>query len=105
MGRPRLARTLMGASILALSAACSSGGSATVDAGAGATRLGAPIDAGRGGRLDFAAPCQANDQCMSGLCFSFGDGTMACTITCTTSDQCPAGSQGKKCNNKGVCRT
>ena len=53
----------------------------------------------------FGACCTENSQCTSGVCHAFGDGTQACTQTCSSSADCPEGSQGKKCNGKGVCRT
>ena len=57
-----------------------------------------------GGTLGFGAPCESSDQCVSGVCFEFGDGTKGCTQKCASADDCPPGSQGKKCNNQGVCR-
>ena len=53
----------------------------------------------------FASCCTANSECTSGVCFKFGDGTQACTEKCKTAADCPSGSQGKKCNGQGYCRT
>jgi len=53
----------------------------------------------------FGVCCTDNSQCASGVCHQFGDGTQACTVTCSSNADCPDGSQGKKCNGKGVCRT
>ncbi len=52
----------------------------------------------------FGQCCTDNAQCGSNVCYTFGDGTQACTLNCTTSDECPEGSQGKKCNQEKVCR-
>lgn len=53
----------------------------------------------------FGDCCTESSQCTSGVCHEFGDGTHECTIACSTSSDCPEGSQGKKCNNQKVCRT
>jgi len=53
---------------------------------------------------DFGKSCTADSDCHGGTCFAFGDGTQLCTFPCTTAEQCPAGSQGKKCNGQGRCR-
>ena len=53
----------------------------------------------------FGDCCTEASQCASGVCHKFGDGTQACTQTCGSAADCPEGSQGKKCNNQGVCRT
>jgi hypothetical protein len=53
----------------------------------------------------FADPCSTDCECASNLCFTYGDGTSACTIECSSNDECPEGSQGKKCNGQGVCRS
>lgn len=57
-----------------------------------------------GATLEFAAPCETSDQCKSGVCYEFGDGTKGCTLKCGSADDCPEGSQGKKCNREGICR-
>ena len=77
---------------LALLAGCG-GSSSAADAGAcAATKA-------------FGEACTDNCECTSGdVCFAFGDGTQTCTLNCTSSDQCPSGSQGQKCNAQGVCR-
>lgn len=94
-----------------LSVACGDDENPTVDAAAadapattfdGAVLDAPPIDAP--GLLPFGAACTDNAQCESDLCYAFGDGTQACTQTCTVDDDCPAGSQGQKCNLQGVCR-
>ncbi len=52
----------------------------------------------------FGEVCAANEECESGICHEFGQGDPLCTIACATADDCPEGSQGKKCNRKGVCK-
>ena len=53
----------------------------------------------------FGDCCTEGSQCASGVCHKYGDGTQACTQKCSTAADCPEGSQGKKCNGQGVCRT
>ena len=58
-----------------------------------------------GGALKpFGERCSTNAECASNLCFTFGDGSQLCTLVCSSSDQCPSGSQGRKCNAQGYCR-
>ncbi len=57
------------------------------------------------GTKAFGATCAIPCECVSGVCFTFGDGTTACTRTCSGNAECPSGSQGQKCNAQGVCRT
>ena len=98
------------ASVFAAFAACSSTTNVTPPADAGASNS-ATTDAGLvdGGASEgtggfaFGHTCTANDQCSSGNCFLFGDGTQVCTIPCASGDDCPNGAKGKKCNGKGVC--
>lgn len=52
----------------------------------------------------FGQCCAVDTDCASGLCHTFGESGPTCTETCTSADTCPAGSQGQKCNRKGVCR-
>ncbi len=56
------------------------------------------------GTLLFGAVCAVSCDCASNVCFTFGDGTRACTLACTTNTDCPAGSMGQRCNLMGVCR-
>ncbi len=51
----------------------------------------------------FGDDCTVDDDCASCVCFEFGTGTW-CTIRCTSDDDCPEGSQGRKCNGYGYCR-
>ncbi|HEY3351978.1 MAG TPA: hypothetical protein VGQ83_01895 [Polyangia bacterium] len=60
--------------------------------------------AGDAAALAFGAACTDPAQCASNVCFTFGDGSRLCTLQCTAPDQCPAGSQGQKCNGQGYCR-
>lgn len=71
-----------------------SGGNTNIDA------AGCAADGGGA----FGAACTDACECATGVCHQFGQGDQACTQTCTADDQCPSGSQGKKCNNMGVCR-
>lgn len=90
------------AALAALLFACSSNGGGD----AGGILPVADTGATDGGetKLEFAAPCESSDQCKSGICYEFGDGTKGCTQKCESSGECPSGSQGRKCNNQGVCR-
>jgi len=63
----------------------------------------AAIDAAPGS-LAFGDDCSSNEQCASGVCFEFGDGSRLCSSTCTADDQCPDGSRGQHCNDQGYCR-
>jgi hypothetical protein len=55
--------------------------------------------------LGFGEVCTKADQCSGGVCHKFGqEPDMLCTQSCTSNDTCPTGSQGKKCNQQGVCR-
>lgn len=73
-------------------ASCEAGDEAAVCTDAGPTK-------------EFAEPCRSDCECLSDLCFTYGDGTSACTIECSADDDCPEGSQGNKCNGQGVCRS
>jgi hypothetical protein len=64
-----------------------------VDAGSGA-------DAGE--ILPFMSSCQTNDQCETGLCFSFNSKGPHCTHGCMMDEDCEDPSPG--CNNMGVCK-
>jgi len=52
----------------------------------------------------FGEACVAPEECESGVCHEFGSGGSLCTITCETEEACPEGTEGKKCNKKGVCK-
>ena len=54
--------------------------------------------------LSFGESCAAPEECDSGVCHEFGNGGSLCTVACEGPDDCPDGSEGKKCNNKGVCK-
>jgi spore coat protein A len=79
--------------LAALGLACSSGGSAPRSDAAAEASAPAP----------FGATCSTDDQCESAVCATFGDGTSHCSVACTDSATCPEGTQGRKCNGKGVC--
>jgi len=50
----------------------------------------------------FLAACTTNEQCETGLCFTYGMGQELCTKPCTMPTDCPVPSTG--CNGKGVCK-
>jgi hypothetical protein len=58
----------------------------------------------------FGASCttvsDTSTECDSMTCTDAFDmePTNICSIHCTTSDMCPEGSDGKKCNMKGFCK-
>jgi hypothetical protein len=54
-------------------------------------------------RLPFGATCNADADCETSVCFSFGDGTNHCSLACTDAAACPVGAHGQKCNGKGYC--
>jgi hypothetical protein len=77
-----------------------SDGATAVDA----ADAGGGVDAGDdGGALAFGATCTLPEQCASGVCFTFGDGTQHCSQMCSADDACPEGTQGRKCNGFGHC--
>jgi hypothetical protein len=78
-------------------------GPAATDAPGGKSEAGQTKDGAA--KKAFGDPCNANDQCATHICHKFGDGTQACTRACKQNSDCPAGSQGQKCNGQGVCRT
>lgn len=57
-----------------------------------------------GGAGVFGDPCADPEDCESGTCHEFGQPGWLCTLECGTSDECPEGSEGQKCNQQGVCR-
>lgn len=65
---------------------------------------GGPIGgAGGAGSLPDGSDCTTNEQCESGLCYPFSNGSK-CTIECPPNpDDCPA---GEGCNNMSpaVCK-
>lgn len=53
----------------------------------------------------FGTLCTHNTECASCICHTFGgDDVTQCSLTCTSSDQCPAGSEGHKCSDEGYCK-
>lgn len=63
------------------------------------------VEGDTGGQLlSFGEACTQAPDCFSGVCHEFGDGAQLCTIACQDDAGCPEGSQGAKCNNKGVCK-
>jgi len=62
-----------------------------------------PEDVARG-LAAFGESCTVAEDCESGLCHEFGQSGLTCTLECEDETQCPEGSEGQKCNNKGVCK-
>lgn len=58
-----------------------------------------PVDAGK---LPFMSACQSDEQCNTGMCFTFNAKGPKCSKSCKTADECPPPSTG--CNNQGVCK-
>jgi hypothetical protein len=54
--------------------------------------------------LAFGETCVEDTDCESSVCHDFGALGPTCTIPCESPDDCPEGSEGQKCNNKGVCK-
>jgi hypothetical protein len=54
--------------------------------------------------LGFGATCVEGGDCQEGVCHAFGNGGSLCTVSCVEAADCPEGSEGQKCNNKGVCK-
>jgi hypothetical protein len=65
-----------------------------------------PADAGDAGAdsalIPFMSPCDTNEQCETGLCFSFNQKGTRCSKPCKTNDECTPPSTG--CNGQGVCK-
>ena len=59
---------------------------------------------GTGTNRAFAAACQNDDECADAKCHEFGQSGKVCTKACSKPEDCPTGSEGKKCNNQGVCK-
>jgi hypothetical protein len=70
-----------------------------------------PIDSASGSAA-FGGTCSAvsdtSTECQSGVCTdSFEQLGVVCSVKCDatgTGSECPAGSMGMKCNQKGYCR-
>jgi hypothetical protein len=97
-----LAFALMG--LLALGA-CSSSDNGSGDTG-GVPDGGMVADTGgAAGTLQFGQTCTMNMDCVSDYCGLFDMSGMLCTFHCAgDASVCPDGSQGQKCNMKGMCR-
>jgi hypothetical protein len=55
--------------------------------------------------VPFGGPCAADEECAEGfICRRVGMGGDVCTQECEADETCPEGSQGRKCNNMGLCR-
>lgn len=66
-------------------------------------------DTGTTEQLSFGEECttpsEESTECEDGVCSDdFNQLGIVCTLKCTQDDDCPEGSQGKKCNMKGLCR-
>ena len=63
----------------------------------------AASDAGSAtGKVPFLGACQKNEDCETGLCFSFNAKGPHCSIACSAVPVCPAPSPG--CSGMGVCK-
>lgn len=74
----------------------------------GSTPAQAPDLAGLSGDmlLPFGAPCMANEQCATGVCFVGGNRTF-CSLRCTAATQstdCPVPPTSGACNIQGYCK-
>ena len=76
---------------------------AAADARADAADAGAcvPDAGGDAGLKKYFEPCTTSAECETCVCENFG-GSLKCTTTCTSVDQCPAPADA--CTNRGVCR-
>jgi hypothetical protein len=75
------------------------------DPGPGTPDAAATADAGNdtdGGLLPFMSMCVENEDCESGLCYSFNAAGPHCTHSCTLDTDCEDPSPG--CNGMGVCK-
>jgi hypothetical protein len=55
---------------------------------------------------EFGKTCVDDSECVNGggSCAEFGMPVVKqCTLACTSSSQCPSGTKGALCNNKGYC--
>lgn len=52
----------------------------------------------------FGRLCVAEKDCSQGVrCFTFSGGNRRCTVPCKFDGECPAGTQGRKCDGQGYC--
>ena len=51
---------------------------------------------------NFSEACTDDSQCECNLCFTYGNGDLRCTKTCTVDADCEAPSPG--CSGMGVCK-
>ena len=57
------------------------------------------------GGPDFGKTCSGPANCAPpAVCFQFGTGTKLCTVACAHDADCPVGSAGNRCNDKGYCK-
>lgn len=61
-------------------------------------------DGGECGTAEFGDTCTGDEDCGTCVCFTFGDDSSLCTYECTSDDECPEGSRGRRCNSYGYCR-
>ena len=86
------------------------GGAGASGGGAGAAGMGAGGAGGAAGAPaagKFGARCSVDAECTEPMAFcgdTFDRSGKLCSVHCTTSADCPAGSMGQKCNSKGQCR-
>lgn len=71
-------------------------------AGGGDAASGASGGADGGGSLPFMSPCDANEECETGLCHVYNAKGTFCSKPCESASDCPPPSPG--CNMMGVCK-
>ena len=92
---------LIGALVFLAMAYLSAAGCGGGDSGHDPTDVCTARDAG----LAFGGACTRNNDCASCVCHYFdGDHVTECTTTCTSSPECPIGSEGHKCSDEGFCK-
>ncbi|MFZ4738448.1 MAG: hypothetical protein ACOYM9_20995, partial [Bradymonadia bacterium] len=63
------------------------------------------VDAAAPVSVPFGESCAADEECAEGfICRRVGMLGDVCTQACEADETCPEGSQGRKCNNMGLCR-
>jgi hypothetical protein len=77
-------------------------GDTTGSGGAGGAAAGGSGGAGGAELLPFTSPCESDEQCETGLCYSFAAKGPHCSQACDGPEDCPPPSPG--CNGMGICK-